>query len=134
MVIRLYKILCFLGLTAPFFFVKVLPTHLKEAEALSRFIFLECPLFKLFGLLCPTCGLGRSLCAAFLLEFKTSLHYHPGGLVILFIIYLAPICLWVRPQLLRELQIKMREKKTKGPFFYLMIFLYALWGVMKNVN
>jgi hypothetical protein len=109
-------------MTAPFFIVEILPSRLKVAETLSKFTFLECPFFKFFGLLCPTCGLGCSLCAAFLLEFKTSLPYHPGGLAILFILYLTLICLWIRPQRLRDFRLKMRGKRARGPFFYFSLY------------
>jgi hypothetical protein len=54
-----------------------------NVEELSRLIIFKCPLKFVTGWSCPTCGLGRSLIAALLLDFKQSIEYHPFGLVLI---------------------------------------------------
>ena len=45
---------------------------------------LKCPTQLLFGISCPTCGLGRSLIAAINGEYDLSFSYHPFGIPLFF--------------------------------------------------
>lgn len=54
------------------------------AEELASYIPLKCPLHFVLGIQCPTCGLGRSLCALLLGDLKSSWHFHPLGPALLF--------------------------------------------------
>ena len=44
----------------PFLIPLIFPTGMRNEVTLSNFIFLKCPIFKIFNVYCPTCGLGRA--------------------------------------------------------------------------
>jgi hypothetical protein len=66
----------------PFIICLFFPPGMKNEVTISNFIFLKCPIFKFFNILCPTCGLGRSFCSLFLFKIGKSWSYHPGGVII----------------------------------------------------
>ena len=77
---RLYKILF------PLSFVLAWALRFFLGDGLNtilQFIPLRCPLFFLFDLRCPTCGLGHALVHAWLGEWQESWVAHPLGLLLL---------------------------------------------------
>ncbi len=70
-----------------------------------KFIPLKCPLNFIFGISCPTCGLGRSLVMAFAFSFEKANAFHFLGVPIFGAVTLGLVYLWVAP-ILRALHQK----------------------------
>jgi len=97
-----YKSRLFLtgGYIFSFFFAHLFSAHMEWL----KFIPLKCPLNFVFGISCPTCGLGRSLVMAFSFSFDKSFHYHLLGVPLFFISGIYILILWIPfiPHLLNQ--------------------------------
>lgn len=59
----------------------------------AAFVLLEasglgCPFYRIFGIICPGCGMTRALFACLRLDFAAAWHYHP---MVFSLPYLAPL-------------------------------------------
>ena len=135
-----FRILFGLGflclLNAPFLLTTFLPSNIRNEEIISRFIYLKCPLFKFFEILCPTCGLGRSIVSLFLFEFDKSWTYHPGGIILYFkmisiisLYFFTPSIFEIFFSLLNNIK---KSKFQKRLITFSFLSLYLLWHLQRE--
>ena len=120
----------------PFFISTILPSGIQDERALSRFILLKCPVFFFFDILCPTCGLGRSLISLFLLKFKVSWSYHPGGILlylnIVIFFYFYFFCPSIYHKVLNLLKNLKKDKKRVNFLTVTIIGSYLIWNFLRS--
>jgi len=100
-----------------------------SVEAWVYLVPLRCPLAWIFGIQCPTCGLGRALIAAALGHGQESLRYHPLGLPLFWGSQSLLLCwmFWPRGWVVlrqRWLEFYQRRKLLLG----FLILIYSIWG------
>lgn len=74
-VLKPYRAALLVGYLLALVGAPILSTHLEWL----KYFPLKCPLRFLFGIECPTCGLGRSLVFAFSFQFERAHQYHLLG-------------------------------------------------------
>ena len=123
--------------------IALLPTHLSQymlgsPEATATWLWLKCPTLALFDILCPTCGLGRSLIAAVYGNWNQSMQYHPLGLILLlsagfiWVLFLLPF----RDEFLIKQFQKLKNfwhlKIYQKGWHWLLLFGYIVWGFLRH--
>ena len=100
-------------------------------ESAAQWIWLRCPVSWLFDILCPTCGLGRSLIAAWTFQWELAFRYHWLGVVLV----LAAALFWV--WCLRPFQVRSSGLQSIVGRLYkvrsLLILVYVIWGFGRNL-
>lgn len=126
-----FKIAYLLMLPSTFAVGGVMIHSFGTVSAISKLIPLKCPLNYFFEILCPTCGLGRSLIAAWTFNFNQSWSLHPLGLLIL----LGACLLWLGLLLNKETFVLNYWSKYKinPSFMSLGVLVYAIWGFGRNI-
>ena len=103
----------------------------KEGR-LGEFVPLVCPLMHMFGIQCPTCGLGRSTFLAFNGEIAAAFKFHPLGPFLFISLLGATILAWTSPQLLRAGCGYLRYIAKKPAFSWTAVGLYCLYGALRQ--
>lgn len=104
----------------------------RGAADFAKYVPLVCPLHALSGIVCPTCGLGRSLVASWMGHLSAAWSYHFLGplilagagifwLIILFKIPTAPL----------TSKINLKNKQTRIVFL-IALAVYVIWGFARN--
>ncbi len=120
-------------LLPPLWFGGLALGQMLSSETLLKgtvFLPIRCPLHLLTGILCPTCGLGRSLVLAFTGFYAESLSFHPGGL---FVLLFSILYFFWRLGYLPKIQsdfLRLFGLKTTAVF----IVLYSVWGFARNFS
>ncbi|NIR69235.1 DUF2752 domain-containing protein [candidate division KSB1 bacterium] len=84
-----------------------------------------CPFYRLVDLMCPACGLTRSMSAFLHFEFSKSLGYHPlGSLTVLFLL---TVVVGIRPKIFWK-KLNSRYSYLFGPVSVAVVFL-TVWLV-----
>ena len=89
----------------------------------------KCPSFALFSVLCPSCGLTRSVFVAMSGNWTLATSYHPLGPSIVVILFCCFVYLWVPATLsstvrARISNIDARKRRTAEA----LVYAYAFWG------
>jgi hypothetical protein len=120
----------------PFLIPLFFPTGMRNEVTLSNFIFLKCPIFKIFNVYCPTCGLGRSLCSLFLLKLSQSWAYHPGGIMLYLTLLVGAVLKFFYPKKNYKLLLFFKrighQKKTMRFVQFFFMISYVMWGVFRE--
>lgn len=96
---------------------------------LAAWIPLKCPLLLLFDIHCPTCGLGRSLIAAWSIQFSEAWAHHFFGPIIYFGSYLFFSVLYFNPEFINRLFQNLRSVR---PSVWLpLLGAYSVWGFLR---
>ena len=87
---------------------------------LSAFHFYICPLYFLFGIPCPTCGITRALLCLLKLDIVGSFYYHAlWPFVIIFVLLL----------ILNELKFI----KLKNKYFYIFAIILIFYNIIRII-
>ena len=105
-----------------------------------RFLPFKCPLVVLFGIQCPTCGLGRSLIYVWSGQFSISMHYHFLGVIIYLSSYLFYFSIlykfWFKKSSSFSLWLKINSIKfynrTPLTVWIILLITYIAWGFSRN--
>ncbi len=90
---------------------------------------LGCPIKRIFGINCPTCGLTRSVLYAWRGDYSHSWYYHFGGVGLLLLgIAFYFVLLSNREHLVSECIKQCRRNPVGKVFLVTTIFLYSFWG------
>jgi hypothetical protein len=100
---------------------------------LGEFIPLVCPIKHVFGIECPTCGLGRSTFLAFNGEILAALNFHPFGPLLLVALLTSTVLAWISPNLLTAGLAKCREFARNPLFSWTAIGIYCIYGVFRQL-
>ena len=103
----------------------------KEGR-LGEYVPLVCPLLHIFGIQCPTCGLGRSTFLAFNGEIGAALKFHPFGPVLLLSLLAATSLAWVAPHYLKAAWDYLRSLAKKPLFGWTAVGIYCLYGLLRQ--
>jgi len=87
----------------------------------------RCPLHFFTGLECPTCGLGRALCAAAMGDLGTAWRYHPVGIALA----LALPVVFCTGRVAPRIHDRMRALAARRDALVVAVALYTLWGVWR---
>lgn len=106
----------------------ILFAYLLIGNEIGKFI--PCPIYKITGLYCPGCGITRMLLAMIKFDFFQAFRYNP--LIFCFI----PFLLFYYGDIIYSYY------KKKKPFFsrfepflwYVLIFIFILYGVLRNIS
>lgn len=99
------------------------PNSMMEIEQMSQHSLLLCPFHALTGLLCPGCGMTRSLMAFYTGHFHWSLQFNPFGPFVALI----PIYLWTQKF------FSLNTFKLKPWVGHLAVLLLLSWGLFRNL-
>ena len=98
-------------------------------EKLSSFSPLFCPLHRFLGLHCPTCGLTRSLLAAWNFDFSLALQYHFLGPVLFLLTSFIWLLFCIRKDfLMRQWISKIRSHPRYSLWAKMTVLTYIIWG------
>ena len=108
-------------------------SHFATAEAAAEWMLLKCPFHFLTGLLCPTCGITRSILALFQGELLVALEFHPLGPILFF----ASFCLWLLLLFNFDFLSRLYKAYLAVPLFKLAtqaaVASYVIWGIFRNL-
>jgi hypothetical protein len=126
---RIYKLLSLLAIASTIFIVSFAIDMAGGIEAAANLIPFRCPLNFLFEISCPTCGLGRSIVAAFAGDWNVAMGYHPLGLPLVFISLALAISSCSRSSftLIKLKQILSFLRKHRE-MCYILVAFYISWG------
>lgn len=115
----------------PLFYILINLTnkYFKPVSSIVPLIPYRCPIFHLFHILCPSCGLTRSVLYAFVGETTLSFKFHPLGKLI----FTLSILLWIISLFKRNIEIKFSLSPLIKTLFIFLLVIYALWGVYRNI-
>lgn len=121
----LSRLFYFLPITFPA--VTIISQYFGDPLYMLKWSPFFCPINKLTGWLCPTCGLGRSLILSVQLQFSKAFEYHfLGPIIVMFL-----ICFWIL--LLFNKQYIFKKIRLNTGLFTIIIFLYCIYGINKNL-
>ena len=99
--------------------------------ALAQFSFLKCPLNFVFDIVCPSCGMTRSVLAATQGQWQSSFDYHPLGIPFLSLVVVGTMLMWLTPKTLvqwrKQLQAPGQGVRLAGSG---ALVIYAFWGFL----
>jgi hypothetical protein len=104
---------------------------MKTPSAAASWIPLPCPLYVLFHIQCPTCGLGRSLLSALGGQWQQSWDHHPLGLPLLIGGGIWILLLWVSPHSWRRTVDFCNSLPYRKSLSLVAVFLYCFWGFQR---
>ena len=126
----LLSVACFIGFVYLFFSAY----YLQQSDTTL------CWFKNVTGYNCPSCGTTRAVLSLFKANLLQSLHFNPLGLVVFFIMVIAPF--WITFDLITQQdslfqKYKQTEVFLRKPlvasFLFLMIILLWYWNLTKNL-
>ncbi|MEE2903436.1 MAG: DUF2752 domain-containing protein [Myxococcota bacterium] len=89
----------------------------------------KCPSFALFSILCPSCGLTRSVVIALSGNWTLATSYHPLGPSIVVLLFCCLVSLWLPVTVNNTMRTRIsnvdaRKRRTAEA----LVYAYALWG------
>lgn len=102
-----------------------------QPEKIFRFIPLRCPIHLIFGVRCPTCGLGHSLIHAWAGNWRESWSHHPIGILLLGLSLVMVLGSWIVPLKLKEYGRVTIGHLSRPLPFAIIVSCYLAWGVLR---
>ena len=127
---RIFRTLPLAALLASFGLARLAQAALGPLDAFAAaHLPVLCPLRRITGLPCPTCGLGRSLLSAWSGELSHSLAHHPLGPILLVATLLFCTAFAARPKRATGTLRSLSTGLASRPMLALArLGAYALWG------
>lgn len=89
-------------------------------------IYIPCPFHKITGFYCPGCGITRMFISILQFDFYSAFRYNP----LLFILLPFALYLFIDYLIRKE---KSSYKKIPGMVWYVFIFVFIIYGILRNI-
>ncbi len=112
--------------------IVVIPTFIIIIILINYgYMSIECPIYKIFHLYCPGCGITRAIISITKFNFYQAFRYNP------FVVILLPfIFIYIFYTIYIYLFDKQNKiiKKIPSSIYYVLIILLIIYGILRNIN
>lgn len=131
---RRFRLVATLALTAGVAVANV-ARHVGTATTpqLAALVPLQCPLKALFGVPCPTCGMGRALVAAATGRWGEAWTFHPLALPLFAGLVAVAIAAWLAPARTATFLRRVTSRRFGAAFVAVLLGVFALRLVTDSV-